>query len=82
MASSSGVPGSGEQGTLNYRALQELFFLKSLRSRAEDTADFLNTEEQAQTGRQNEETEKSVPNERTGQSHCQRSKKSWHKQHA
>lgn len=50
------MPSSGEQGTLNCRALQDLFFKKSLLSKTEDIADFLNTEKQR--SRQNEETEK------------------------
>ena len=40
-------------------ALQDLFFIKSLLSR-EDIVDFLSTEKQR--GRQNEETEKCIPN--------------------
>lgn len=37
-------PGSGKQGTLHSRALQDLFFIKSLLSRTEETTDFLNTQ--------------------------------------
>ena len=67
------MPGSGEQRTQHWtqhsRALQHLFFIKSFLSRAEDTADFLNMEKQTRKGRENEETEKFIPNERTGQGH-------------
>ena len=46
---------------LHCRALPDHLFIKSLLSRAEDIADFLNSEKQT------EETEKYVPNERTRQ---------------
>ena len=36
---SSEEPGSGEQGILHCGTLQDLFFIKPLLSRAEDTAD-------------------------------------------
>ena len=68
------MPSAGEHGTLHFMAFQDLFFIKSLLSRAEDIADFLNTQKQTQTGRQNEEIEKFILNERTGQGHDQRSK--------
>lgn len=42
------VPGSGEQGTLHHRALQNLFFINPLVSRTGDIADFSNTLKQAQ----------------------------------
>ena len=38
------VPGSGEEGTLRCRALQDLFFIRPLLSRAGDIADFPNIE--------------------------------------
>ena len=59
------MPGSDEQGTLNCRALQDLFFIKSLLSIAEDVADFPNTQKQTQRDRQNER-QKFILNERTG----------------
>ena len=37
------VPGSGEQRTLYCRALEDLFFIKPLSSRARDVANFPNT---------------------------------------
>lgn len=37
------APGSGEQGTLDYRAPQDLSFIKPLISRAGDVADIPNT---------------------------------------
>ena len=61
------APGSGEQGTLHYRTLQKLFFIKPLLSRTGDVSDFPNTQKQTERVRQNEETEEYVPNERTGQ---------------
>ena len=61
------MPGSGEQVTLHSRALQDLLFIKSLLSGAEDIADFLNTHKWTQRGRQNDETDKFIPNERKGQ---------------
>ena len=67
------MPVSREQGTLYYRALQDLF-IKSLLSAAEDIADFLNTEKQKQRGRQNNKAEKFIPNERTRESQDQKSK--------
>ena len=42
------VPGSGEQGTLYCRAVQDLFFMKPLLSRAEGVADFPNKEKLTQ----------------------------------
>lgn len=39
----SEVPGSGEQGTLQCRALQDFFYIRPLLSRAGDVADFANT---------------------------------------
>ena len=38
------MPGSGKQGIPHCRALQDLFFIKSLLSRAEYIATFVNTE--------------------------------------
>ena len=58
------MPGSGKQRTLYCRVLQKLFFIKSLLSKAEDIADFLNTEKQTERDRQKEETEKYIPNEK------------------
>jgi len=55
----------GEQGTLHCRALQD-FFIRSLLSRAEDVADFPNTQKQTQRVRQNEESDEYVSNERMG----------------
>ena len=49
-------------------------FIKSLLSRAEDTAGFLNTQKQTQRGRQNEEKDQSIPSEITGQGNAQISK--------
>ena len=46
--------GSGEQGTLHCRALQD-FFIKPLLSRVGDTANFPNTQKETQIARQNEE---------------------------
>ena len=46
------MPGSGEQGTLYGRAYQDLLFMNSLLSRAEDTADFLNRNREADKMRQ------------------------------
>ena len=60
------VPVSGEEGTLHFRALQDLFFIKLLLSRVGDITDFPNTWKWTQKVRQNEETEEYVPNERTG----------------
>ena len=37
------APGSGEQGTLHCRALQDLVLIRPLHSRAGDVADFPNT---------------------------------------
>ena len=68
------VPGFGEQGKLHYRALQEFFFIRPLPSRAGDVADLPNVQQQTQGGRQNEDTEECVPNERTGQYHNKRPK--------
>ena len=45
----SEVPGSGEQKTLHCRALQDLFFIRPLLSRAADIPDFPNTEKQTQS---------------------------------
>lgn len=42
------VPGSGEQGTLNCKVLQDLFLMKPLLSRAEGVADFPNTQKLTQ----------------------------------
>ena len=71
---STEVPESGEVGALHYRSLKELFFIKSLLSRAEDTGDFHSTKKFTQRGRKNEKSEKFIPNEGTGQSHSQISK--------
>ena len=60
------MPGSSKQGKLHCRAIQDPFFIKLLLSRTEDTVNFLNTWKQSQRGRQKEETEKFIPNERTG----------------
>jgi len=60
------IPGSGEQGTLCYRAPQDLFFIRPLLSRSVDKADFRNTKKQTQRVKQNEDTEEYVPNERRG----------------
>ena len=49
------MPGSGEQGTLHCRALQDLFFTRPLLVRAEDMADLPNTQKQTDRVRQNEE---------------------------
>ena len=68
------VSGPGEQGTPSGRALQDLFFIRSLPSRTGDRVDFLNTQQQVQRLRQNEKTEKFILNERRGQGHSQRSK--------
>ena len=46
----------GEQETLHYLALQDIFYIRPMLSRARDTADFLNTEKQTRRVRQNEET--------------------------
>ena len=59
------------QGTLHCRALQDLFLVSPLLSRARDVADFLNTEKQTQRVRQ-KGREEYVPNERTGQDHSKR----------
>jgi len=40
--------GSGEQGTLYYRVLQDLFFMRPLLPRAKDLADIPNTQKQTQ----------------------------------
>ena len=48
---SAKVPVSGEQKTLDCRALQDLFFIKPPLSRAEDITDFPNTEKETQRGR-------------------------------
>ena len=53
--------GLGEEGTLQSRALQDLFFIRPLSSRTGDIADFPNTEKQAQRLKQNK-TEKFIPN--------------------
>lgn len=37
------APGSSEQGTLHYRALKELYFIRQFLSRARDLSDFPNT---------------------------------------
>lgn len=44
------------------KALQKLFSLRPLSSRAADAADFPNTEKQTERLRQNEMTEELVPN--------------------
>ena len=54
---------------MHCRALEDLFFVRPLLSRAGDVADFPNTQKQTQRVMQNEETEQDVPNERTGQNH-------------
>lgn len=46
-----------------YRALPNLFFIKTLSSRVEDIADFLNAQKHREVYK-NEETEDYVPNER------------------
>ena len=60
------APGTGGQGTLHCRAFQDLFFIEPLPSRVGNVAGFLNTQKQAQIGRQNEKMEKFFLNERTG----------------
>lgn len=57
------MPSSGKQGALDCRVLQDLLFIKSVLSRAEDIPHFLNTKNETQRGRQNE-TEKFIPNEK------------------
>ena len=76
------APGSAEQETLNCRALQDLFFIRALLSRAGDIADFPNTKKQSQRVRQPEETEEYVPNERTGQNHSKQPKQNGDKKYA
>ena len=68
------MPGLDEQGTLHCRALQDLLFIKLLLSITKDIADILKAQKQTQRGRQNEETEKFIPTERTEQGQSQRSK--------
>ena len=51
------MPHSREQGILHCRTLQDLFFIRSFLSRAEDIGDFPDTEKEAQRLRQNEKTE-------------------------
>ena len=69
------VPGSGEEGTLHCRALQELFFIKSLFSRAEKYLTFL-----TQRNRHREiekikrQRNKFQMKKKTGQNHNKRSK--------
>jgi len=55
------VPGSGKQGKVRCRALQDLFFRRPLLSRAGDIADSPNTQKQTQGVRQNEETKELGP---------------------
>ena len=59
------VTGPSEQGTLHGKALQDLFFIRSLLLRAEDVAGFLAKQKQKLRVRKKEETEDYVPNERT-----------------
>ena len=61
------MPGSGEQGALYGRVLQDNFFIKLLLSRAGGIADFPNMQKETRRDRPNEETEEYIPNERTGQ---------------
>lgn len=68
------IPGSGEQGTLCYRAVQDIFFIRPQFSRTGDIADFHKTQKQTQKGKQNRETEEIIQNERTGQDHSKRLK--------
>ena len=65
------VPGSGEQETLNCRALRDLFCTKSVLSRAEDTDDFLKTQNRYREAEN--KGDKFISNERAGQGHSQRS---------
>ena len=67
-------PGPGEKGTLHRRSLLDLFFTRPLPSRTGDMADFPNIEKQIERFRQNEKTEKFIPNEETGQGHSYKSK--------
>ena len=59
------MPGSGKQGKLHHRALQDCFFIRPPLLRAGDVADFPNIQKQTKRDRQNEETEEYFPNERT-----------------
>ena len=68
------MPSAGEHGTLHFMAFQEVLFIKSLLSRAEDIADFSNKLKKKQRGRQNDKTEKLISSGRTRQGHGQRSK--------
>ena len=64
------MPGSGEQGTICYKAPWNIFFIRS-----GEVADFANTQKQAQRVRQSEESEEYIPYERTGQNHSKRTLK-------
>ena len=64
ISDTSKMTSSGKQGTLHYRASQDIFFKRPLLSKAGDLADFPNTKKQIQRVRQNNETEKYIPNER------------------
>ena len=66
------IPGPGEQGTLHCRALQGLFFIRLLSLRAREIADFPNTQKKIQKVRQNEETQKHLPDRKTGSNHSKR----------
>ena len=48
------MPDSGEQETLHYKAQHDLFFIRLLLSRAGDTADLPNTQQQTQRIGKNE----------------------------
>lgn len=61
----SDAPGSGEQGTLHYKALQNLFFTRPLLPRAGDVVPFLTIEADLEKVRKQEY----VPNEQTTNSH-------------
>lgn len=64
----------GDQGTLCYRVPQDLSFTRSLLSIPGNIPDLPNTYKQTQGVRQNEETEKSLPNEGARQNYSKRAK--------
>lgn len=68
------VPGAGEQVTLYYRVLLDLFFIRPLLSTAGDVANFPNTKKQIQRVRQIKKMKKYVQNGRIGQNHKERPK--------
>ena len=67
------VPGSTKQGMFGCKALQNLFCMRPLLSRARDKTYFL-TQRNRYKKRQNDETEEYAPNERTGQNHSEKAK--------